>query len=276
MKISKKTANAKINLGLQVLQKRIDGYHNINTVFAKINLCDFIEFVPSAQTKIHIEPYFAIELEDNLIYKAIQKFNQKFNNDFQFDINLIKNIPSGAGLGGGSSDAATTLLFLNEFSNNLANKNDLHSIAMQLGSDVPFFLEKGMAVGNGRGEILDYFTCEFPYYVLIVNPGIHISTPLAYKKLNRNENASLPINFKKIICENSDVKLLINDFEDFAMDEFPQLLNIKNKLNELGAELSLMSGSGSTMFGLFNNIELAQKARTAFPEYFTYIAEFVD
>ncbi len=279
MKISKKTANAKINLGLQVLQKRIDGYHNINTVFAKINLSDFLEFIPAKITKIKIEPDFPIKIDDNLIYKAISIFNSYFQTNYHFDVKLIKNIPTGAGLGGGSSDAASTLLFLNEYSNFRVTDKELNDLALQLGSDVPFFLNTGIAKATGRGEILTYYDVLLPFKVLVINPRIHISTPLAYKALNRSNLEGESINFieilNKSITDTLSLNLLVNDFEEFAFKEYPVIAEIKKKLYESGAVFALMSGSGSSIFGLFNDEKEAQIAKEKFSNYFTFLADFV-
>ncbi len=279
MKISKKTAYAKINLGLQVLQKRLDGYHDINTVFAKINLSDFLEFEQSNSTIIKISPYFPIKNEENLIYKAISLFNTHFKTDFQFNIKLQKNIPTGAGLGGGSSDAATTLLYLNEISNYLATYEEINQIALQLGSDIPFFLNDGVATAKGRGEILEYYQIKLPFKVLVVYPNIHISTPLAYQALNRNSDIRNSIDLIDILnrslADTSELKLLINDFEDYAFTEYPDIKEIKLNLYKSGAILALMSGSGSSVFGLFSDEESALIAKSKFDNYSSFVADFV-
>lgn len=278
MKLSKKLAYSKINLGLDVLFKREDGFHEINTVFAKTSLCDELIFEASEKYTLTVISDFEIEESDNLVSKAYNLFSNEIGNQPKIKITLIKNIPIGAGLGGGSSDAATTLLGLNELNNNILSTEQLIQLAVKLGSDVPFFICSGLAHGKGRGEKLDYFQVELPFKILLINPGIHISTPWAYKNLNRNLDFVNPTDMKKCVIDFSNraefIKLK-NDFEDIVFKEYPLIREIKESLYQNNAFFSLMSGSGSTVFGLFKNEIEAAKAQAQFPDYFTYIADFI-
>lgn len=273
---------AKINLGLQVLEKRNDDFHNINTIFARISLADSLEINKSSSDKIIIEgtPAFDFPIQNNLIYKAADKLRTKENVPLGAKINVIKNIPMGAGLGGGSSNCAYTLKNLRKIWNLDENYNHDLIIAQTLGSDVPFFLKDGFAIGKSRGEKLEYFDIKLPWTILLVNPGIHIYTPDAFAQLNRNSEPRTSLNFKNILSkslENPSLlrEYMINDFEKSVFKTHPEIAQIKSDLYSEGAFFALMSGSGSTLFGLFENHKLAEEARSKFPDYFTYISYFV-
>ena len=263
-------AFAKINLGLEVLYKRSDGFHEINTIFARTNLFDEIEISASDSISVECEPPLNIPETDNLAYKAVTLLNKKQTKSYGAKILIKKNIPSGGGLGGGSSDAASVLLGLVELYNINIIKEDLHDIACELGSDVPYFLEEGSAHAKGRGEILSYFDYQIPYHILLVFPGIHIDTGKAYGSLNRNSDIIEGSDLKAIIAEsvrNPEVlkNKLKNDFEDYVFGEYPEIEKIKDTLFESGSVFSLMSGSGSTVYGLFDDIAKAESAAEHLP-----------
>lgn len=276
------TANsyAKINFGLQVLNKRADNYHNINTLFARISLKDVIYLEESQQTDVTFTNDIKIPLEDNLVYKAIIYFKKKFNISDNFKVIINKKIPMGGGLGGGSSNAAAVIDTLAKIYKVEKEQKSLSIIAQKIGSDVPFYLKSGLAIGQSRGELLKYFRAIFPYKLLIVNPNISISTPTAYKNLNRSEEVGKVLDLHTLFLrglENPVIwrEYIINDFEKVIFKQYPDLEEIKNKLYENGALFALMSGSGSTMFGVFKNEENALKAQDSFPNYFTSICDMV-
>lgn len=254
----KKLSFAKINLGLQVLNKRPDGYHNINTVFYLTKLADVLSFKKTDTKDLNISSNvdFGIPQDENLVIRAIEKYAKKFPIDFGLYINIEKNIPMGGGLGGGSSNAAIALNAVNELNGSKATYNDLLIIAQSLGSDIPYFLKYGTAVAGSRGESLSYFDYELPYKVVIVNPNIHISTPEAYKKLNRTDKERQKIHIPMVLI-NADgntslfKEFMINDFEEVVLKDYPVIAEIKEKLYEAGAEFALLSGSGASVFGLF-------------------------
>lgn len=271
-------AYCKINLGLEVLNKRPDGYHEISTIFCKIGLADIITIKTANQLTFNCDTNLNIPNEENIAFKAIKLFQQETNiKEIALDISLSKKIPSGAGLGGGSSDAATILCALNEIYQHPIDNKKLHNLGLYLGSDVPFFLNQNkFSYASGRGEILTPIDISFQYFVLIVNPGINVSTKLAYQSLNRSNqivsSTDLVDNLNKSITNPSLFPELIkNDFEIPIFEKNPKLLNIKELLYESGAVFALMSGSGSTLFGLFDNLSTALAAKNKFSSYFTFL-----
>lgn len=246
---------AKINLGLRITRKRPDGYHDIETLFYPVTFYDALEFVVS--DNMSRKDFLTVtglgtgsNPEDNLVIKTLRKLREKYNVPF-FNIHLHKAIPAGAGLGGGSSDAAYILKAVNKcFSLNI-DRTDLQSIALELGSDCPFFIEPVPSHASGRGEILRPVRPVLNgYYLLLLNPGIGVNTRDAYQNC-RPEHPSTgllqlidrPITKWK--------ELMINDFEGYAFKKYPLLAEIKNKLYSSGALFSSMSGSGSSVYGIF-------------------------
>lgn len=256
MKIIKKNAYAKINLGLQVINKRKDGFHNINTVFYKTKLYDELIFKPLVSNEIIINSDYNIPLEDNLIYKTIKKIQNRTKKEFGAEINLYKKIPVGAGLGGGSSNSASTILAIDELFDLNLSYSEKMIIAQSLGSDIPFFLNGKTAIGQGRGEKLEYFDFQINDYLYIINPNIHIDTKVSYNSLNRDSKPRNKINFKMILGKskhNNSLlnEFIINDFEKTIFEKYPEILTLKNQLYNLGANFALMSGSGSSVFAIF-------------------------
>jgi len=245
-------AYAKINLGLHVLEKRPDGYHNIETVFHRINLFDTISFDSSPTIAITSSSTIVPRDERNICFKAASLLRELWGIHEGVRISIQKNIPVGAGLGGGSSDAATVLLHLPAFWRHTASDNLLHSLAIQLGSDVPYFLERGSALAKGRGESLEYFSFDVPYTILLCNPGIHVSTAWAYQHV---KPARSSVDLKDLVVrgmENpSALSGLTNDFEETVFKEHQVIGQIKQTMLHSGAVCSLMSGSGSSVYGLF-------------------------
>lgn len=265
-------ANAKINIYLQVLNKNKDNYHNINSLFYPIPLYDEITISNSQSLELHCNNNLNINNKDNLIYKAaviIQKYVLKnFNKTITPKIELNKNIPIGAGLGGGSSDAANTLLALNQYYELNLDLNTLHNMAISLGSDVPFFLYNKPALISGRGEIIKPIDYTINSYLLLVFPNISISTAIAYKMLNRNEN------YQTSLIQPSNIikDILFNDFEETVFKMYPELYTLKIKLNKLSNNKALMSGSGSSFFAFFDTEAELHKAKAEMDilNYFTF------
>lgn len=271
---------AKINFGLQVLNKRVDGFHNINTLFARISLKDIIYIEESDKNDVLFTTDINIPLEKNLIYKAIVEFKKKFNIADHFKVTVNKRIPMGGGLGGGSSNAAYILDTLVKMYKVEKDWKNLSIIAQKLGSDVPFFMKTGLAIGQSRGEMLKYFRAIFPYKILIVNPNLSISTPDAFQSLKRNEDVGKVLDFHTLFLrglENPVIwrEFVINDFEKVIFERYNELGEIKDKLYKSGAVFALMSGSGSTLFGVFKDDESAKIAEKEFSNYFTYICDLI-
>lgn len=248
---------AKINLGLEIIKKREDGFHELNSLFIPVNLFDEITFQSSNKLEITILPNtIQIPLQENLIYKVIKLIqNQHKISISNLRIIVHKKIPIGAGLGGGSSNAATTLLALNHYLNLNLSKKELFHLAKGIGSDVPFFLNHKPALIKGKGDIIENFNVKIPFKILIVYPNFPISTKFAYS-LVRIESPIIPSDLISLLyfCLNEPTKFqdyFKNDFEKFIFPKFPILEQIKTRLLESGAYFASLSGSGSTLFGFF-------------------------
>ncbi len=265
---------AKINFGLNIISKRPDGYHNIETIFYPIQLHDELIIKKSNKFSFQSTNKNLTSESDNLIIKTKNLLEKHINKILLVEIILKKNIPIGAGLGGGSSNAASTLLALNKLFNLNLSGNELFDIAVQLGSDVPFFLDPKPMFAEEKGEILNQINFKIKNPVLIINPGVHVSTPWAYAKVNSKKPAnSLNEIIKNEFKDFSELKgIVVNEFEEVVFEEYPEVGKIKNDLYKLRAEFALMTGSGSTLFGIFSNLEKAKTAERIFSEkYFTFI-----
>lgn len=271
-------AYAKINLGLHIVGKRQDGFHDIETIFHRINLYDEINIENSADISISCSNPSIPTDSANLCWKAAELLRKESGITHGARIEIKKSIPVGAGLGGGSSDAAAVLTALNSMWNLSFDRITLNKLALQLGSDVPFFLETSSAYAEGRGEKLTLIELNLPYWIVLVNPKIHISTPWAYTRLSEHRNGIFPQRPQLIdrigTSPVTGVLQAENDFEEIVFMEHQKIKKIKLQLNELGALLSLMSGSGSTMFGLFSDMVSALNAVQFFSkEYFVHMTE---
>lgn len=244
--------NAKINLGLAVTEKRPDGFHNIESVFIPISLSDVLEIIPSNEFKLKTYGFdIDGEEEQNLCYKAYQLLKSKFNIP-PVHILLYKNIPMGAGMGGGSSDATFTLIALNKiFHLNLDNVK-LSGYAEQLGSDCVFFIHNSPCFAIQKGNIMNPINISLKdYYISILKSEVHISTVEAYRNINPHHPA---FSFRKIVEEmpvETWKNYLYNDFEKQAFDRFPVLQDYKNMMYQKGALYAGMTGSGSAIYGIF-------------------------
>ncbi|MCL2334737.1 MAG: 4-(cytidine 5'-diphospho)-2-C-methyl-D-erythritol kinase [Endomicrobia bacterium] len=261
MKITLK-APAKINLFLEITSKRPDGYHNLQTIMQTVSLYDELTFedLGGADQSIILE-CSSKELpvdESNLIYKAALAVRKFYNINRGVKIFLQKEIPTGAGLGGGSSDAAAAIKGLVHIWGIEAKKADLEKIAAQLGSDVPFFITGGTALCEGRGEIVTPLPAVLGMPVILVNPGFGVATASVYKKVAFPLTKPRKIHrITKLICEGSfgyrnASDYCFNRLEEFVFPDYPQIKKIKRVLTELGCA-SFMSGSGATIFGIFDS-----------------------
>ena len=267
-------SNAKINFGLKVLNKRPDNYHNIKSYFIEISLNDELSFTKSDRFHLSIEG-LDLSGDNNLIEKAYNLLKKNYDNiNTDYSIHLTKRIPLGGGLGGGSSNAGITLLALNKLWKLNKTKKQLEDLAVELGADVPFFINGGVQLIEGTGDILTKVNNSkiYNYYFLLVIPEIHISTPWAYEKLNK----SLEVNKSDIkfptLSSPMKWELFDNDFERVIRKTHPEIGNIKRKLLNAGALFASLSGSGSTVFGIFNSIQKAKLTLREFSNYQTFIA----
>jgi 4-diphosphocytidyl-2-C-methyl-D-erythritol kinase len=249
-------APAKINLGLEVLARRADGYHDINTIFHRIGLADTVALA-SREHAISLScnsPDIPTD-ERNLCVRAALALRTHARSDHGAHIDLFKRIPDGAGLGGGSSDAAAVLRALVQLWQLDIDERELAAIAATIGSDVPYFLRDGSAHATGRGELLTYFPLDLPYDIVVAHPGVRVPTAWAYGAL-RHEGVKtptdLPAVWREHLHEPSMLRAMVrNDFEAAVCTEYPAIARLRNALAEAGADLVLMSGSGSAVFGLF-------------------------
>ncbi len=244
--------HCKINLGLHVLSKRSDGYHNIETCFYPVPYTDILEIIPSSefsftQSGINVGG----KDENNLCVKAYQLIREEFGVD-AVKMHLHKIIPMGAGLGGGSSDAAFTLRLLNEIFDLKMSEDRLKNYASRMGSDCSFFIEDQPMTGTGRGEILSPIAVNLKdLHLVLVNPDIHVSTADAYSGIEPEQAENSIQHILKLPWKEWKGKLS-NDFEKSIFKKHSTIKKIKEKLYSLGAGYASMSGSGSSVFGIFN------------------------
>lgn len=286
-------APAKINLCLRVNGKKSNGYHDLSMVMQTISLFDTIEFTierKDLENQINLycnQPYIPTD-DKNLVFKVVKYFFERYGIDDNISIKLQKNIPTCGGLGGGSSDAASTILFLNEYYDLNLSLDELTSIASEFGSDIPFFIYGGECICEGRGEIITKLNPFKDYFIVVATPNVRISTKNIFEKfdtisIDSEEKIAKEEAFNNCIeaIKNRDIKQLSkNLFNDLEMVTEPMCDEVKiykEKLVGYGALSSLMSGSGSSVFGIFDSKELALKCKEGmkneFRSAFVYVAE---
>lgn len=256
---------AKINLHLQITSKRKDGYHNLISLFQMVSLYDEISIKIIKNDEILLNGNFDCPMEDNLIYKAIVWLRKRHNIKSGFRINCIKNIPQGAGLGGGSSNAAAILTGVNSLLNLGNSKEDLKVGALELGSDIPFFLEGPTSIAEGRGEILTNLPTREDLYLLISDTGFHSSTREIFNLLNIEENNNKSLSLGDITDSylKSDPSLwpFFNSFTPYLYKKYPIYEEIINLFNKNGSVYSSITGTGSSVFGVFRDVSRADGAQ---------------
>lgn len=250
--------NCKINLGLNILQKREDGYHDIETVFLPIPFYEVLEIISSDNsTTLTTTGISAGDPEDNLCLKAFHLLKRDFPSLPEIKMHLHKIIPVGAGLGGGSADAAFALLLLNKKFDLQIPATQLFEYALQLGSDCPFFISNKPCFARGRGEIIEEIGLSLSSYkILLINPGIHINT----KETFQYATPAIPLKKIKSIIQQPIATwkdALKNDFEKVVFSLHPEIKKIKENLYTHGAIYASMTGTGSTIFGIFNKNDQA-------------------
>ena len=246
--------NAKINLGLNIVSKREDDYHNLETIFYPIMIKDALEIIVSDQGKdSFVESGIKTTLNtgDNLVIKALTEMRKHYSIP-SLEVRLLKKIPFGAGIGGGSADASFMLKLLNNKFSLGASDSELVNMAAQLGADCPFFIHNRPLFASGTGDVFEEIDLSLQdYYLILVKPDIHISTKDAFSKIiPQIPNVSLLEISKRPVSEWKDV--MFNDFEKSILPKYPVIQNIKDKLYALGAEYASMTGSGSSVYGIFN------------------------
>lgn len=282
-------APAKINLHLAVLDKRPDCFHNLESIFFAVDLNDTLYFKPfeaENSAEITMEGILSsvpIPLEKNIIFKALSLFRAKTGFSRGLKIKVEKRIPFGGGLGGGSSNAASALLAMNRLAGGPLSRDELLQMAAAIGSDVPFFIhETGVALVTGRGEKIRPLKAPNWFFVL-VNPGFQSDTCTAFKLLDKNRNSSQksakakkPNNFSSpgsaaSLCD-EDFELFVNDFLNVFEEPEKLIYNsIISDLHELGAQYANISGTGSTCFGVFGEIEKAKEAAASLRNKWNFV-----
>jgi 4-diphosphocytidyl-2-C-methyl-D-erythritol kinase len=258
--------NAKVNLGLEVLRRRDDGYHDIDTVMIPVPLRDALEFVPAAGA---VDQYYysGIPIPEGASANTVQKALELLRADFAIpplDIYLHKAIPTGAGMGGGSADGAFMLAALNSNFNLGIDMSSLEGYASGIGSDCAFFIQNAPARATGRGEILEKINLNLSgYFLLVVYPGLHISTAQAYAKMVSvvPEYSPADIVLSKPIEQWRNY--LINRFETYAFENFPAIARLRDAMYGSGALYAAMTGSGSAVFGIFGDSSMERSADIA-------------
>lgn len=269
-------AYAKINLSLDILRKRKDGYHELKMIMQTVSLYDEIYIEKSDTISIECNKDDIPLNNKNLAWKAADAFFNYTSINSGCKIKLIKHIPDGAGLGGGSSDAATVLLALNEIYNTNITNEELINIAVKIGADVPFFILKGTYLAEGIGEKLTKIENNTDPYILIHKPSFSISTKWAYEnlKLDNKNNYNVDKIVENLKDKNYNFKDIFNYLEDVSVSKYPQINDIKNKMKYYGATAALMSGSGSSVFGIFTDKNAAQTAFESFEKNTVFLAKF--
>ena len=266
---------SKINLGLKVLNERKDGFHNIESIFVELDFHDLITFKPSNYFQLICNnDSVPIDMQ-NTISQSYQFLKKRYNFNNHFHVYLDKKIPMQSGLGGGSSNAACTLNALNTILDLKISKSKLHQYALEIGSDVPFFIEGGVKFVKGRGEKLETVQNSSKFqslYFLIVIPKFSISTKWAYEKLKK----ALKSNSKQYKFPTLDQRLnwslFKNDFEVVVKAAYPEIMNIKEIMYNNGALYSGLSGTGSTVFGIYNEEKFIMQSQNKLSHYKTHRA----
>jgi 4-diphosphocytidyl-2-C-methyl-D-erythritol kinase len=265
-------ALAKLNLVLEILNKRPDGYHDLRTIFQTISLYDTldIEYRSGSQTVLELES--SIEIPNNLVLRAAEAVFDCSNARGRLTLRLHKRIPMGGGLGGGSTDAAAVLLAVPALTGRPLSLCKLLEMAASLGSDVPFFLLGGTALGLGRGTEIYPLESAATRDVLLVTPRVHVSTLEAYSALGRtltspelshkiNVSQSLSLRIGRDVSAGGQAGVYSNDFEPVVFQQHPELGAIKDKLKKAGAKAALMTGSGAAVFGVFESVRAIRRAK---------------
>lgn len=263
---------AKINIGLNVTKRRADGFHDIQSVFVPVALKDALEIIEH-KTGVKAVEFTSSGIDipgksdDNLCCKAYYLIAADYPLP-NVKIHLHKNIPIGAGLGGGSADAAYVILLLNDMFALNMTESQMENYAKKLGSDCPFFVRNKIAYVEGTGTELEPFSLDLEgYYIALVNPNIHINTGKAYGKMTPKLPSKSLNEALKVLPMTEWRTAIHNDFEDVVFLEYPEIKEIKEKLYQHGASYAAMSGSGSTVYGIFKK---ATDITSLFPSYFVW------
>jgi 4-diphosphocytidyl-2-C-methyl-D-erythritol kinase len=263
-KNSKLLAPAKLNIRLKVTGRRPDGYHELVSIMVPVSLFDHLELemTPRGRIRLTCQGISVPDNEENLVYRAAQAFFSRTGSESGLSAKLTKNIPVAAGLGGGSSDAAGTLMALNDMCSTPLTSEELAELAVSLGADIPFFLKNRPCVARGIGEVLEPIEKWPEFWYVIVTPPVKVSTAWVYAnlklKLTTGEYDSIITNLESGYFDIAEI--LENDLETVTASHFPVIKMIKKSLTDGGAKGALMSGSGPSVFGIFESRDQALSA----------------
>jgi len=261
---SKLLAPAKLNIRLKVTGRRPDGYHELVSIMVPVSLFDHLELEMTFRGPIRLtcQGISVPDNEENLVYRAAQAFFSRTRRESGLSVKLTKNIPVAAGLGGGSSDAAGTLMALNDMCSNPLTSEELAELAVSLGADIPFFLKNRPCMARGIGEVLEPIEKWPEFWYVIVTPSVKVSTAWVYAnlklKLTTGEYDSI---ITQLESRSYDIaEILENDLETVTASHFPVINTIKKSLMDRGAKGALMTGSGPSVFGIFESKDQALSA----------------
>jgi len=258
-------AHSKVNLGLRVLQKREDGYHDLDTVFQQLDWGDTLHFEPDNEFTFNMIGLPFDDGGENICLRAAKLMWATLGKELPVKITLEKRVPPGSGLGGGSADAAAILRGLNQISGDSVSLEKLQETALALGADVPFFLKGGLQRGQGVGEKLERLELDFDPVFLLVIPPVHVSTKQAFEALRIPLTApKAPFTFGRLLDKATLVRFFENEFESVVFHIHPEIGALKSELLKQGAYFASLSGSGSTVYGIFDSLEQAKAAQLFF------------
>ena len=258
-------AHTKINLALRVLQKRPDGYHDLDTVFQELDWGDVLHFEAADKFSFNMTGLSFEDGGNNICLHAERLFREATGKTLPVRVSLEKKVPPGSGIGGGSADGAAVLKGLNQIAGFPLSTNRLMELALALGADVPFFIEGGLQHGQGVGEKLEKLELGFEGVVLLVIPPIQVSTKQAFEALKIPLTPpKAPFTFGRLLEKATLVRFFENEFESVVFHIHPEIGTLKNELLNTGAFFASLSGSGSTVYGIFNTLEQAQAAQEIF------------
>lgn len=279
------SAPCKINIHLHIQERRSDGFHNLESVFLALSCTDLIHLQSlKSRSTCDLQMSGSVPIEQNTVYKAFQAFKRATGYNEGVQIRVEKRIPSGAGLGGASSDAAATLLALNTFSGVNLNRAALSTIANTVGSDVPFFMGNGCSWVSGKGECVEDLTHNLEFYVVLVKPDFSCETPAAYKRLDSFREHEKGITQRSALGREAALVALTqsaadwpfwNDFQDMYLSDkglhSSEIALILKSLKAHGAVFTSLSGSGSVCFGVFYGEKEAERAKNALSSIYPWV-----
>lgn len=260
----KRKAYGKLNLGLNVLRKREDGYHDLRMIMVPVDLFDTVEIVESNQLTIQSNKYYLPNDDKNTVYKAVKVMNQRYDTPTNFQIKLVKNIPTQAGMAGGSADAACVINMLNDMYSLNLTQDELIEVGLKIGADVPFCLFNKPALVTGIGEKLEFLNIDTNFHLFLVKPSFGVSTKKLFENLEIKEASVLE--FEELLdglqTGNYDKiqRNIINDLQPQAINEHPEIQKIIDELVQFGFDNACMTGAGSVVFGITQDENLTRKA----------------